>query len=150
MPNVVVFGKNKVNSRRHKARGSLSTDLTILPMEKDPASSLVWVRDKKDVWRVAKIVSATDTEVVVEGKEGSGSQETFSGSDHAIFDQTHNLPLPDLSQYNNLHEAPLLYGLKKRFADDTIYTHCGEILGEKARSCRSLGEILFTSPLLCS
>ena len=95
-------------------------------MEKDPASSLVWVRDKKDVWRVAKIVSATDTDVVVEGKDGS--HETFSGADHAIFDQTHNLPLPDLSQYNNLHEAPLLYGLKKRLANDSIYTHCGEIL----------------------
>ena len=96
-------------------------------MEQDPASSLVWVRDKKDIWRVAKIVSAADDEVVVEGKDGN---ETFKGADHAIFDATHNLPLPDLSQYNNLHEAPLLYGLKKRFADDTIYTHCGEILGE--------------------
>jgi myosin heavy subunit len=95
---------------------------------KDPASTLIWIRDKKDVWRIAKIVSATEKEVVVEGKDGG--EETFSGADHAIWDTTHNIPMSDLSQYNNLHEAPLLYGLKKRFADDTIYTHCGDILGK--------------------
>jgi myosin V len=44
------------------------------------------------------------------------------------FDPSHSLDLDDISRLNNLHEAPLLHVLKRRFRDDKIYTFCGHVL----------------------
>jgi myosin-5 len=56
------------------------------------------------------------------------SESTVKVDDTAIYDISHSLPLDDLSRYNNLHEAPLLMGLKSRFSSNNIYTHCGDVL----------------------
>lgn len=38
------------------------------------------------------------------------------------------MDLDDISRLNNLHEAPLLHVLKRRFQSDKIYTFCGHVL----------------------
>jgi hypothetical protein len=45
-----------------------------------------------------------------------------------MFDPSHVLDYSDASLINNLHEAPLLYLLLRRYAEDHIYTACSDVL----------------------
>ena len=93
-------------------------------MDQADEQKLLWVKDPKEVWRLATVVSQTDSEVTVSGSSVADSQ-VVPVNDTAIYDISHSLPLDDLSRYNNLSEAPLLQGLKKRFGGQEIYTWTG-------------------------
>ena len=96
-------------------------------MDQSDEKLLIWVKDPKEVWRLATVQSQTDTEVVVSGPGSSGQSKTVPLKDTAVYDISHSLPLDDLSRYNNLSEAPLLHGLCKRFEQQQIYTSTGEL-----------------------
>ena len=44
------------------------------------------------------------------------------------FDPTHMLDYDDAARINNLHEAPLLFVLLRRYEAKQIYTACSEVL----------------------
>ena len=44
------------------------------------------------------------------------------------FDPSHMKDFEDASLINNLHEAPLLYLLLRRFSEQNIYTNCSDVL----------------------
>lgn len=48
--------------------------------------------------------------------------------DTQSFDPTHDMDMDDLARMNNLHEAPLLDLLRRRYAKDEIYTYVADIL----------------------
>jgi len=96
-------------------------------MDHADEQKLLWVKDPKEVWRLATVQSQTDAEVTVSGSTGAETL-TLPLKDTAIYDISHSLPLDDLSRYNNLSEAPLLQGLKKRFDGQEIYTWTGDVL----------------------
>lgn len=94
-------------------------------MDSSEEAKKLWVPDAKDVWRLASVKSQTDTSAVVISADGISETEVKL-EDTAVYDISHSLPLDDLSRYNNLHEAPLLMGLKCRFAAQVS-------MGEEAR-----------------
>ena len=86
-------------------------------MDSSEEAKKLWVPDAKDVWRLATVVTSTDSDAMVLSADGL-SESTVKVDDTAIYDISHSLPLDDLSRYNNLHEAPLLMGLKSRFSSN--------------------------------
>ncbi|CAM9140833.1 unnamed protein product [Ectocarpus fasciculatus] len=103
---------------------------------------LVWVPDGEKVWRAAKKVagkecsspsrkrsptaSAGDT-VWVHTPRQNTSVEVPKDQTHA-YDPSHALDLDDASKMNQMHEAPLLDLLLRRFRKDAIYTNVADVL----------------------
>ncbi|CAM9145057.1 unnamed protein product, partial [Ectocarpus sp. 12 AP-2014] len=103
---------------------------------------LVWVPDGEKVWRAAKKVagkecsspsrkrsptaSAGDT-VWVHTPTQNTSVEVPKDQTHA-YDPSHALDLDDASKMNQMHEAPLLDLLLRRFRKDAIYTSVADVL----------------------
>lgn len=87
----------------------------------------VWVPDEKEVWKLADLVSADEEreEVVI---NDNGLQRTLPSNKIHPLDPTHLEDLDDLCSMNNLHEAPLLSILHRRFAKNLIYTTTGNVL----------------------
>lgn len=104
------------------------------------SDSLVWTPhpDPAELWQLVQIVSTSDasrTGVVCVRECGEGGAEVdaadmreISASAVVPFDPTHLADLDDLCAMNNLHEAPLLYALRRRFFRDAMYTSAGNIL----------------------
>ena len=84
----------------------------------------LWVPDQQHVWELAEVVATTgdaitgDVTVAVHGDE-----TTLARSRCSAWDPSHELDLDDLSAMNELHEAPLLHALRRRYMRDEIYTH---------------------------
>ena len=57
------------------------------PAEK-AGPDLVWVRSKKDEWRIAKVISnsLTDDTVTVESQDAGSQPETFAATDTHVYD----------------------------------------------------------------
>ncbi|CAM9119117.1 unnamed protein product, partial [Ectocarpus sp. 8 AP-2014] len=103
---------------------------------------LVWVPDGEKVWRAAKkmagkecsspsrkrspTASAGDT-VWVHTPTHNTSVEVPKDQTHA-YDPSHSLDLDDASKMNQMHEAPLLDLLLRRFRKDAIYTSVADVL----------------------
>ncbi|CAM9491690.1 unnamed protein product [Scytosiphon promiscuus] len=101
---------------------------------------LVWVPDDEKVWRTATKVtvkecgsprkmstkSAGDS-VWVNIPGRSVAIEVPKGRTHA-YDPSHALDLDDASKMNQMHEAPLLDLLLRRFRKDAIYTNVADVL----------------------
>jgi myosin V len=87
----------------------------------------VWISDDKEVWKLANLVSANEEteEIVV---DDNGLQKTLPASKTHPLDPTHLEDLDDLCSMNNLHEAPLLSILHRRFTKNMIYTTTGNVL----------------------
>ncbi len=86
-----------------------------------------WVPDGADIWRLAFVIARDGNSVSVEPRDG-GEPETYSLSDTHSFDATHESDLDDAAMLNNLHEAPLLSLIRRRFEADKIYTNVGGVL----------------------
>ena len=96
----------------------------------------VWVPDQEEVWRLVPFIrqNLQDNEVTVMGYEKNEQNEIiekeqiYSLNDVQYLDGTHLDDLDDLCLMNNLHEAPLLNMLKRRFMKSNIYSAAGNIL----------------------
>ena len=87
----------------------------------------VWTRDPKTVWRRAQVLSSSGSVLTLLTASGHGEEDVPLSECH-VYDPSHDLDLADISRLNNLHEAPMLHVLKRRFERDKIYTYCGHVL----------------------
>jgi myosin-5 len=60
-------------------------------------------------------------------EDGLGTKEIPLTKTHP-FDPSHLINMDDIANMNNMHEGPLLDVLKRRFAEDNIYTYTGDVL----------------------
>ncbi|CAM9114900.1 unnamed protein product [Pylaiella littoralis] len=103
---------------------------------------LVWVSDDETVWRAVKKApgkecgsprkrtpksAATSDSVWVNLPGQAGAVEVPKVQTHA-YDPSHALDLDDASKLNQMHEAPLLDLLLRRFRKETIYTNVADVL----------------------
>ncbi|CAM9745824.1 unnamed protein product [Ascophyllum nodosum] len=98
-------------------------------LDMDPeAVSHVWIPDRQDVWRLARLerLSKECATVYIPGI----CEESFEvpRSQTRAWDPSHSLYLEDAAKLNSLHEAALLSLLHTRFVNDDIYTYTGDVL----------------------
>ena len=62
------------------------------------------------------------------GKVTASTGEEFEEADAHPFDPSHEINHPNLADMDDMHEAPLVHLLQRRFAADEIYTFTGDIL----------------------
>lgn len=90
----------------------------------------VWCPERDQTWVLRRLVSedAAKGEVVV-ALDGSGEHtQRFRREDVHPFDESHSFDLDDVAKVNNLHEAPLLDMLSRRYDMDKIYTYAANVL----------------------
>ncbi|CAM9491761.1 unnamed protein product [Scytosiphon promiscuus] len=89
----------------------------------------VWVPDDEVVWRMAGVVaeSADGSSYTVLSRDGKVEHEIPVGQ-CADYDPSHALDLADASRMNQMHEAPLLDLLHRRFQNNAIYTNVADVL----------------------
>lgn len=80
----------------------------------------VWCPDPRSVWQLGTIVEdeGTTLHVVVSGTD---EEQTLTSDQVHPYDPTHGLDLSNLSEMDNLHQAPLLDLLRRRYLSDKIY-----------------------------
>ena len=112
---------------------------------------MIWIPDKIHGWSLVNILyyhsnlDQVEVEINRDNKSRSSSSngggaddngsmtivtmnQTVNLSDTHVFDSSHVLDLDDLCMMNNMHEAPLLDLLKRRFRKNKIYTLSGSVL----------------------
>ena len=110
-----------------------SEDVTDSNSDITTTADRVWIPHDDHVWINAKLVCYDDNDETI---TASIYDESVSSMKNMIFpiekthpvDPTHLLDLNDVYKMNNLHEAPLLYLLKKRFMSHQIYTYTNDVL----------------------
>ncbi len=80
----------------------------------------IWCPDPRNVWQIG-IVVEDDGEFVHVVTPDDDEEHKFALNETHPFDMTHELNLNNLSEMDNLHEAPLLDLLRRRYANDQIY-----------------------------
>ncbi|KAH8098029.1 hypothetical protein JL720_951 [Aureococcus anophagefferens] len=86
----------------------------------------VWVPSKTKVWQLATVDAWKQSTVEVTTAEGQ--HETLDQAKAARWDPSHDGDIDDLAKMNQLHEAPLLTALGRRYKRDAIYTYTGDVL----------------------
>ena len=85
----------------------------------------VWVPDKEACWILTTVAgSFSYGKATVTTADGVEIEVDLSSL--RSYDATHELMLSDISDMNDLHEAPLLSLLKRRYQSDRIHTWCTE------------------------
>jgi len=87
----------------------------------------VWCPDPRNVWQLGTIAE-DDGESLFVLTPDDNEEHKFAPSETHQFDPTHELDLTNISDMDNLHEAPLLDLLRRRYEKDNIYTFTGDIL----------------------
>ncbi|KAF0720160.1 Aste57867_515 [Aphanomyces stellatus] len=87
----------------------------------------VWCPDPRNVWQLGSIVE-DDGESLFVLTPDDNEEHKFNVSQTHPYDPSHSLLLPNVSDMDNLHEAPLLDLLRRRYEQDHIYTFTGDIL----------------------
>ncbi|ETV95393.1 hypothetical protein, variant 1 [Aphanomyces invadans] len=87
----------------------------------------VWCPDPRNVWQLGSIVEDDGDSLFVLTPDDN-EEHKFNVSQTHPFDPSHSLLLPNVSDMDNLHEAPLLDLLRRRYMEDLIYTFTGDIL----------------------
>ena len=89
-----------------------------------------WIPDEEHAWLKADLISIDkDThEVTVKDPRKKDTPVTYKQSEVHSFDLSHDANFADLCKMNDLHEAPLLNLLKRRYMDDQIYTTAGSMI----------------------
>ena len=87
-------------------------------------ASKAWCRvtDDEGVWRLHEVSSWEN------GKVTASTGEEFQEADAHPFDPSHEVNHSNLADMDDMHEAPLVHLLQRRFAADEIYTFTGDIL----------------------
>lgn len=89
-------------------------------------SEQVWTSHPEHVWVKAAVQDYQGKMIVVQDDYG-GVATVEREKTHPV-DATHLKNLDDIAKMNNMHEAPLLDLLRRRYMNDEIYTFTGEIL----------------------
>lgn len=100
------------------------------PLSQQQQPLFVWCPERDQTWVLRRLVSedASTGEVVV-ALDGSGEHtQRFRREDVHPFDESHSFDLDDVAKVNNLHEAPLLDMLSRRYDMDKIYTYAANVL----------------------
>lgn len=108
-------------------------DDSIVVNNNNTTTDRLWIPHDSHVWMNAKLVGYNDADETVTARI---YDEMTSNLKDLIFpidkihpvDPTHLLDLNDVYKMNNLHEAPLLYLLKRRFMSHQIYTYTSDVL----------------------
>ncbi len=90
-------------------------------------SEQVWFPAKDTCWALGYLRSVEAGKATVLDVD-TGMAHVVKASETHACDPSHLEDLDDVSLLNNLHEAPLLNLLKRRYKQDKIYTWTGEIL----------------------
>ena len=88
----------------------------------------VWVPQDTTVFEIASIIEEDLDLNQISCQLSSGVVQNFSRAQTHAVDPTHLLDLDDLCFMNNLHEAPLLDMVRRRLAEDKIYTFTSNFL----------------------
>ncbi|RHZ20465.1 hypothetical protein DYB37_000460 [Aphanomyces astaci] len=92
--------------------------------------SRVWVPDAKVLWRVGEVTAVLDGGVVdvFVPESPDDKHQVLAASAMLGFDPSHLMDHADIAQMNNMHEAPLMSVLHRRYLIDAIYTFTTDIL----------------------
>ncbi|KAF1790858.1 P-loop containing nucleoside triphosphate hydrolase [Phytophthora cactorum] len=98
--------------------------------EKRPArreGEKVWCPDPRNVWQLGTVVE-DDGEKLHVLLPDADSEQQFTFEQVHPYDPSHSVNLDNVAEMDNLHEAPLLDLLRRRYLEDKIYTYTGDIL----------------------
>lgn len=98
--------------------------------EKRPArreGEKVWCPDPRNVWQLGTVVE-DDGEKLHVLLPDADSEQQFTFEQVHPYDPSHSVNLNNVAEMDNLHEAPLLDLLRRRYLEDKIYTYTGDIL----------------------
>ena len=87
-------------------------------------AATVWCQVERK-WSLGTIVGTRKRKAVV---SVDGMEHDFEPKDLTEFEPSHARDLPNMVMMQNLHEAPLLYLLRRRLKDGRIYTWAGDVL----------------------
>ena len=106
--------------------------------------SLLWCPHDVFGFGVRRVISSDGETVDVEPVGGYGDEddgqfdagmETYAMADTHPFDPTHRRNLDNLSDMDNLHVAPLLGLLRRRYMADSIYTLTATVKTASTEPC---------------
>jgi len=113
----------------------------------------VWIPSKEHAWVQASVVSfnAENDEVIVRNPENAsnGGEEniiSFPQSAVQLVDLSHLVLHDDLCRMNRLHDAPLLDILRRRYAEDRIYSTTSDMILVSVNPYKAIPD-LYTNPL---
>ena len=93
---------------------------------------VVWIPEKSQIWCRGTVLQsdAVRSEMEIEYCDSTGGKNIVTVSSTTVHpvDPTHMLNLDNICLMNNMHEAPLLDLLRRRFSNNEIYTLTGNIL----------------------
>lgn len=81
----------------------------------------VWCPDPRNVWQLGTVVEDDGEKLHVLLPEGDNNEQQFTVAQVHQYDPTHSMDLENISEMDNLHQAPLLDLLRRRYLDDKIY-----------------------------
>ncbi|KUF99223.1 hypothetical protein AM588_10011287 [Phytophthora nicotianae] len=87
----------------------------------------VWCPDPRNVWQLGTVVE-DDGEKLHVLLPDADSEQQFTFEQVHPYDPSHSVNLDNVAEMDNLHEAPLLDLLRRRYLEDKIYTYTGDIL----------------------
>ena len=89
----------------------------------------VWTRSDAECWQRAEVtLKSADGDSYTLYIPGDGSVVSVPRSEVCEVNPSHDDDLSNVTQMNNLHEAPLLHLLHRRLENRTIYTWAGAVL----------------------
>jgi len=113
----------------------------------------VWIPSKEHAWVKALVVSfhAERDEVTVKNPENASNGDndgilTFPQSAVHLVDLSHLFLHDDLCRMNRLHDAPLLDILRRRYAEDSIYSTTSDMILVSVNPYKSIPG-LYANPL---
>lgn len=91
----------------------------------------VWVPDPRNVWQLGT-VQEDDGEKLHVLLPDVDTEQQFTVDQIHPYDPSHSMDLENISEMDNLHQAPLLDLLRRRYLEDKIYVsrhhHPGDAL----------------------
>lgn len=81
----------------------------------------VWCPDPRNVWQLGTVMEDDGEKLHVALPESDNNEQQFAVADVHPFDPSHALDLDNISEMDNLHQAPLLDLLRRRYLEDKIY-----------------------------
>ena len=91
-------------------------------------NELIWYKDPEHMWLLGKVINVKKDETCTVESTITGKSFQMNLKDGIMCDPSHTLMCTDIAKMNNLHEAPLLDLLRRRYKEDSIYTYVSDIL----------------------
>lgn len=98
----------------------------------------VWCPDPRNVWQLGTVVEDDGEKLHVLLPESDNNEQQFTVAQVHPYDPTHSMDLNNISEMDNLHQAPLLDLLRRRYLDDKIYVRAPRVLAFYLSVCTGL------------